>query len=353
VRIVFLIPDLVSGVRLRAVRFAQLHRRICDSPLTHRLLVHPWLHTSITFGGTLNIMRHAALARALGADAVLATPSGRDSYGRFKVGELPFIRWSSRRASDVCVLPEFCSNLADGVRGIKVVYLQVPNQLRADFDYRSPRVHLWTDSPFMLEHSQRIFPGKHIQIVPNIVDDVLFPFRPQAEREAGLLFAFPRKGPEFIEGTRRAYAALGGTYWRFQLLDGLSVKELAREMQRPQAFLASAEVEGCALPPQECMASGIVVVGKSARGANFAMEHRRTAMIAETPEEAARSLVELEDALLRDRISREAHAFIARYFPRGEPSDFWRTTLAQLRHESLPPRPLDEQYVGGPRSAPC
>lgn len=347
-RIVFLIPDLVNGLRLRAVRFAQRHPRIYESKVTHRLLVHPWLHTHLAFGGTLNIMRHALLARTVGAESVLATPSGKDTYGRFNITDLPFVRWTSRRRDDVCVIPEFCSNLVDSVRGPAIVYLQVPNQLRADFDYMHPRVRLWTDSPFMLERSQAVFPGKDIQIVPNIVDDKLFPFRAQDQREPGLLFAFPRKGPEFIEATRKAYAALGGKFWHFELVDGLSVTELARAMQRPQAFLASAEVEGCALPPQECMASGIVVVGKSARGANFAMEHRRTAMIAETPEEAAQSLVEIEGLELRTQIAENARAFIARYFPSGEPTDFWRKTLTEFSGAELKSRSSNELYADAP-----
>lgn len=347
-RIVFLIPDLVNGLRLKAVRFAQRHPRIYEAKVTHRLLVHPWLHTNIAFGGTLNIMRHARLARTLGAESVIATPSGNDTYGRFNITDLPFIRWSSRRREDVCVIPEFCSNLADQVRGPAIVYLQVPNQLRADFDYMSARVRLWTDSPFMLERSQTVFPGKDIQIVPNIVDDKLFAYRAQDQRESGLVFAFPRKGPEFIEATRRAYAALGGTFWRFELVDGLTVTELARAMQRPQAFLASAEVEGCALPPQECMAAGIIVVGKSARGANFAMEHRRTAMIAETPEDAARSLVEIEALELRQQIAENARDFIARYFPSGEPTDFWRKTLAELGSADPRARAGKELYAESP-----
>jgi hypothetical protein len=78
------------------------------------------------------------------------------------------------------------------------------------------------------------------------------------------------------------------------------------------------------------MAAVLFVVGKSARGANFAMEHRHTAMVAETPEEAAVALRELEDATLRDTISRNGHAFIRRYFPEGEPATLWRTTLREL-----------------------
>lgn len=340
-RIVFLIPDLVSGLRLQVIRIAQRHRRIGRASLTRRLLVHPWLHASVTYGGTLNLMRHAALARSLGADAVLATPTGKDSYGRFKTADMPFIRWSDRRPGDLCVLPEFCSVLADEVEGPVIVYLQVPNLVNADFRYEDPRIQLWTDSPFMYEQCAPIFPGKELKIVPNIVDDALFPFRAQTEREPGLLFAFPRKGPEFIGKTQDEYARRGGKYWRFELVDGLSVNELAMQMRRPQAFLASADVEGCALPPQECMAAGIVVVGKSARGANFAMAHRQTAMVAETPEDAAAALFEIENAELRDSISRAARAFIGRYFPTGEPTEFWRSTFSELSPLPKSPAPSD------------
>jgi len=329
-RIVFLIPELRgTGWKDMALELAT-RTRLRDSRLVRRFIVDARLYARHAFGGTLNIMRHAALARSLGVEAVLATPGGKDSYGRFNIVDLPFIRWADRRPDDVCLVPDICTRLIDEVKGPAIAYLQVPIFLTRDFDYMRSDVQLWTDSPFMLEKCERVFSGKKIPIVPNIVDDVRFPFRPQAEREAGLVFAFPRKGPEFIEATRAAYAALGGTYWRFELIDGLSLAELAKAMLRPQVFLASAEVEGCALPPQESMATGIVVVGRSARGANFSMEHRRTAMVAETPAEAAASLRELENDALRDTISRNAYAFIQRYFPSGEPTTFWRSTLRDL-----------------------
>ena len=228
------------------------------------------------------------------------------------------------------MVPEFCSELVDRLKGPVIVYLQIPIHLYNNFDYLNPRIRLWTDSPFMLEKSTAVFPGKDIPIVPNIIDPVMFPFRTQSEREPGLIFAFPRKGPEFIQATRDEYARLGGTYWHFELIDGLPLSELAREMRRPQAFLASADVEGCALPPQESMAAGIVVVGKSARGANFAMDHRRTAMVADTPDEAAQCLRELEDVELRDAISQNGLDLIRRYFPEGEPTDLWHRTLVEL-----------------------
>jgi hypothetical protein len=334
-RLVFLVPDLnQEGLAKRAVDFIGRRPGLFSAtrllPPIRDKLVHPRLHTPIAWGGTLNIMRHAALARSLGVEAVLASPSGRDTYGRFNIVDVPFIRWSKRRDDDVVVVPDIVSELADDVRGRVIVYLQAPPYVRANFDHRHPRVRLWTDSPFMLEKCVAVFPGVPIAIVPNIVDDAVFRFRPQSERERGLVFAFPRKGPEFIEATRARYAESGGTFWRFELVDGLSLLELAREMERPQAFLASADVEGCALPPQECMAAGIVVVGKSARGANFSMKHRSMAMVAETPEEAAACLRDLEDLELRERIARTAHDFIARYFPTNEPTEFWRGILSEL-----------------------
>lgn len=329
-RLLALIPDLVRDPARRGVyEWLGRHPRVWRRGPIRRAVVHPALYTGVAWGGTLNIMRHAALARSLGVDARLLTPGGQDHYGEFNIVDVPFERWQARRPGDLVLIPDFCTELADQVEGPCIVYLQVPVQLRADFDYRPPRVTLWTDSPFMLERCRAVFPGKDIAIVPNVVDPVAFPFRPQAEREPGLVFAFPRKGPQFIEDTRRHYRDLGGTFWRFELIDGLPLRELARQMQRPQAFLASADMEGCALPPQECMAAGIVVVGKSARGANFSMEHGKTAMVAETPREAAVGLRELEDAALRERIAVAAHAFIQRYFPGGEPAALWRATLQQ------------------------
>ena len=334
-RILFLIPDLERGdLRDRFANYLHFHQRLYRfpglKPLFRSLIVHPDLYVDTAFGGTLNIMRNCALVRSLGVEAALVSPRGVDTYGRANIVDVPYLSWRDVRADDVCMVPDFCSELADELAGPVIVYLQAPYLVRADFDYRDERIRLWTDSPFMLEKCRATYPGKEVTIVPNIVDPVAFPFRPQNEREPGLIFAFPRKGPEFIEATREHYARLGGSYWRFELIDGLSLFELARQMQRPQAFLASALVEGCALPPQESMAAGIVVVGRSALGANFAMEHRRTAMVAETPEEAAVSLRELEDGALRDALSRNGHAFISRYFPEGEPMAHWRATLADL-----------------------
>ncbi|NEO81607.1 glycosyltransferase [Moorena sp. SIO4G3] len=326
-RFVFLLPDFSTSTTWQRIY------RVLSRPKLKPIqswVRRRWLYKSEVNGGDLNIMRHCLAARESGADAVIATMTGRNTFGNtWGIHNLPFIRWADRRPDDVCIIPDWLTLLINDVKGPAIAYLQVPILVKADFEYRDSRVALWTDSPFMKEVCEAAYPGKDIEIVPNVVDNEAFPFIPQAEREAGLVFAFPRKGPEFITQTEEWYQKLGGTYWRFERVDGLPFQELAKQFRRPQVFLASAEVEGCALPPQESMAAGIVVVGKTARGANFCMEHRKTAMAAETPEAAARSLLELEHAELRDNISRNAHNYISRYFSSQEPARFWQKTVRE------------------------
>ena len=318
-RFVFLIPDLyskpVSNGIYQALRFARL---TMFQDLV-RLNVMP---VGEVFGGALNIMRHCAVARSCGVDAVLATMRGHDSYGDKGIGGIPYIRWADRRPDDICIVPDYVTELVDQVEGPAIAYLQVPTHTNNNFDYLDDRVSLWTDSPYMQKICDRTYPGKNAQIVPNIIDQQMFPFIPQSKREEGLLFAFPRKGPEFIAAVQKHYHELGGRFWKFELIDGLSVHELAQQFRRPQVFLASAEIEGCALPPQESMAAGIVVVGRTAKGANFCMEHRHTAMTAESAQEAAQCLIDLEDAELRDKLSRNAYQYISQYFSTEEPKRF-------------------------------
>lgn len=329
-RFIFLVPDLdtrKSWWKLQeAIKFLRLHS-------LDRFLWLRFMKVDQVFGGTLNIMRHCQVARSCGADAFLATMNGEDSYGEKGIPGLPFMRWQDRRHDDVCIVPDLSTQLISEIHGPAIAYLQSPIFVKNNFDFRDERVSLWTDSPFMLEICQAIYPGKEIHIVPNIIDNNEFPFIPQSEREPGLLFAFPRKGPDYIDQTEKLYREMGGQYWKIERISGLSIHELAKAFRRPQAFLASADVEGCALPPQESMASGIVVVGKNAKGANFCMDHRETAMVANTPEEAARCLFEIENSELRDSLTQNAYRAIKRYFPTEEPADFWRETIR--KYEAL------------------
>ncbi len=331
-RFLFLVPDFIPrGLRSQAFEWFQRRPTLTRNPAVRKVVGHPFLRTSVAWGGTLNNMRHCWIARKLGADAQLISLSGRDSYGEtWRILDLPMLKWSDRRPDDVVLVPDFASDVINEVEGPVIAYMQVPIHMRTDFDWRSDRITMWTDSPFMLELCNKTYPGKEIPIVPNIVDDEVFPFIPQEHREQGLAFAFPRKGPEYIAETRRIYRERGGRFWRFELIDGVPLMELAKEMQRPQLFLASGDIEGCALPPQESMAAGIVVIGKNARGANFAMDDGRTALIANSPAEAAQRMLDAEDLELRKRIAQAAHEQISRYFPRNEPTAFWKKNLADF-----------------------
>jgi hypothetical protein len=327
-RVVFLVPGLREGwfpPKFDAVLYRS--PRAVGSWMVERYLV-----TNKAHGGTLNLLRHCEMAQRAGFDAVIATTSGRDDYGEV-LGpgrRLPSIAWRQRRADDVCVIPDFVSRLADRLHGPVIVYEQSPLQLKADFDFKRANVAIWTDSPFMLTKCQATFPGKDILIVPNVVDDSLFPFLPQQQRRPGLLFAFPRKNPEFIDATWQAYKARGGRYWQLERVDGLSIRELAARFREPQAFLAAAQIEGCALPPQEAMAAGVVVIGRSAAGANFSMQDGTTALIAETPAAAAERLLEAESLALRERIAAAARLEISRFFPDAEPLAFWKDQFRQM-----------------------
>lgn len=328
-RLVFLIPSLRRDHLSRT--WAYFAARVRSGRIRRWALSQQWSVAEV-YGGTLNILRHAAVAEAAGAEVVVATTDGRDAYGDLlgRGRRFAFIRWDARRDTDVCIVPDFVSRLADTVRGRVVVYQQSPLHLKADFDFRRPGVAVWTDSPFMLRLCQQAFPGLEIPIVPNVVDDRLFDYVPQSQRTRGLLFAFPRKNPEFIEETWRRYQQGGGNYWQLEPVSGLGIAELARRFREPQAFLASAANEGCALPPQEAMAAGIAVLGRTANGANFCMQDGHTSLNAGTPEEAADCLRRLEDPVLRERLAVAAREFISRFFPDAEPRRFWEARIAEL-----------------------
>jgi hypothetical protein len=325
VRLLFLLPDLRRSAATRAWIWLERHR------LAPRIAWKEALWTTVVFGGTLNIMRHCALARSLGVDAVLATPSGRDTYGARGILHLPFVAWGGRRSDDVCIVPDVYSRLADEVDGAVVVFEQNPIQVRRDFDYLRPNVRLWSCSPLMTEQCRRILPGNEPIFAPVIVDPEMFPFIAPERRQSGRLAALPRKqGMEFIQATYRRYRAEGGRYWKLDLIDGLSFHDFALRFRLPQALLTATDVEGCALPGMEAMAGGMVVAGKDARGASFYMRDGENALIANTAESASAALCAIEDPQLRQRLAQAAYDHIQRFFPDAEPRRFWEGYLCGL-----------------------
>jgi hypothetical protein len=283
-------------------------------------------------GGIMNIVRHCRLACSLGVQGVLATESGNDTHGRkwFK-HDMAYIKWNDRKDDDICVIPDYFTDLVAGVHGPCIVYMQSPLWLKQNFDYKRPDLTMWTDSPLMLERCTQLYPGKEIPIVPNIVDSGSFPFIPQSERKDGMVIVFPRKGADFIKSVFSEYRAMGGCYWKPKVVNKMPFEKMILLFHQAQAFLASADVEGCALPPQESMAAGVVVVGRNANGANYCMQHGKTAMVCNYPEGTAAFLLALERSAVRQNLADRAYAFIKRYFPEGEPTRFWKTILANQK----------------------
>jgi len=266
----------------------------------------------------------------LGREVAIATYTGKDGHGRkWFQHQLPVIKWDERQEDDVCVIADLYSDQADLVKGRCIVYMQHPLLMYKNFDYRRQDLRIWTDSPYMLNKCQEFFPEKDIPIVPNIVDKSAFPFKPQSERKRGSIIVFPRKGDDFIREVFRAYKKAGGSYWMSKSLHKLPFVKLAAEFGKAQAFFASADVEGCALPPQESMAAGVVVIGKNATGSNFSMQDGETALVSSTVEETVTKLLEGEDDALRTRIAEAGYEFISRYFPENEPTEFWKQILAE------------------------
>lgn len=281
-------------------------------------------------GGIMNIVRFGELLAKLEEDVVLATFTGKDAHGKkwFK-HDLPVINWQDRKDDDICVIADMYSGEADQVKGPCILYMQTPLQLHKNFDYMRKDLQIWTDSPYMLEKCKEHYPGKDIPIVPNIVDNNAFPFKPQSERIKGRIIVFPRKGDDFIKEVFKKYKKAGGKYWKPERLHKLPFDQLAKKFNEAQAFFASADVEGCALPPQESMAAGVIVIGKNATGANFSMQDNKTALVCNTVAETVDNLFKAEDEVLRTRIASEAYEFISRYFPEAEPTTFLTKIINQ------------------------
>ena len=75
-RFLFLVPDFIPPGP-RAHLLSAWHRQpfLAFNPTVRKLLGHPFLRTSVAWGGTLNNMRHCWIARQLGAEAALVSLS--------------------------------------------------------------------------------------------------------------------------------------------------------------------------------------------------------------------------------------------------------------------------------------
>src|SRR5690242_8225539 len=79
-RLLFLVPDLDKS-KLHEWRLWLARQHTPLRRLTTLFGEAPSMRSDKVWGGTLNLMRHCALARLIGADAVLTSQLGFDTYG--------------------------------------------------------------------------------------------------------------------------------------------------------------------------------------------------------------------------------------------------------------------------------
>lgn len=119
-------------------------------------------------------------------------------------------------------------------------------------------------------------PAEKVEVVNNFIDLKSFT-RDDSKRVSGRVLALPRKNHQDL---RRIMKILKDDNIDFRLVDGLSQKELIKEYQAADIFLATGYPEGFGLPPLEAMACGAVVVGFTGGGASAFMIDGQTALVA-------------------------------------------------------------------------
>jgi glycosyltransferase involved in cell wall biosynthesis len=224
-------------------------------------------------GGNKMAFRHVEALTALGFDAVVRLAGRAD--GRRPVAPTWFehtARLEDATAplgdSDILVLPE------DDVAGLrayaahpnpKIVFCQniyfaaseglgrlTPQEAGA---YREFLVC----SPGVAATVARFFDYERISVAPGFADERIFAPGPK-ER---IIACIPRKRRMEYEVIRHMFARLrpAGPVWEWQVLDGVSEREVAQAMSRAAVFLSLNRFEGMSLTAVEAMASGCIVAG--------------------------------------------------------------------------------------------
>jgi glycosyltransferase involved in cell wall biosynthesis len=96
-------------------------------------------------------------------------------------------------------------------------------------------------------------------VAPGFADERIFAPGPK-ER---IIACIPRKRRMEYEVIRHMFARLrpAGPVWEWQVLDGVSEREVAQAMSRAAVFLSLNRFEGMSLTAVEAMASGCIVAG--------------------------------------------------------------------------------------------
>lgn len=249
---------------------------------------HQWFRKPKPLGGVKVILQHCLLLQELGFNAIPIRMGKHDGNFFGYPIETKHISEVSTALSDadIVVCPEVCpsaSTLFQG--GKKILFAQswsylyqnnVTNKEKTWQPYTEKGFDLVMCCSGYIAHKLQGEAKDKVAIVNNFIDLKSFT-RDDSKRITGRVLALPRKNEQDL---RRIMAILEKENIDFRLVDGLSQKELIKEYQAADIFLATGYPEGFGLPPLEAMACGAAVVGFTGGGANAFMIDGETALVA-------------------------------------------------------------------------
>lgn len=283
-----------------------------------------WFTKPKPIGGIKVIFQHCLLLREMGYSA---TPIRMGSYeGNFFDYPITTKHISDISTNltdaDVVVCPEICPSAATRFRGgRKIMFVQNWVHLYGNNKFEGEKINgSYSQNGFdlimccseYLTHALKGEPVDKVEVVNNFIDLKKF-VRDDSKRIPGRVLALPRKNHQDL---KKIMKILQCDNIDFRLVDGLSQKELIKEYQAADIFLATGYPEGFGLPPLEAMACGAVVVGFTGGGASEFMVDGNTALVAADGdcEDAAEKLRRvLKNAELRSALRTAGSVAAARY----------------------------------------
>lgn len=246
-----------------------------------------WFPKPKPIGGIKVMLQHCLLLKDLGFQA---TPIRMGDYeGNFfdypieakHISEIS----TTLSEDDIVVCPEICPSAATRFQGgQKIMFVQNWVHLYQNNKFYGEKVYgPYTQNGFdmvmccsdYLKNMLQGEPTDKVEVVNNFIDLKRFK-RDDGMRITGRVLALPRKNHHDL---KRIMSILKDDNIDFRLVDRLSQKELIKEYQAADVFLATGYPEGFGLPPLEAMACGAVVVGFTGGGANAFMLDGKTALV--------------------------------------------------------------------------
>jgi hypothetical protein len=228
------------------------------------------------YGGVKKGFHCAAILTAAGHPCVVATPNGERPSWFETSGEVITRRAVAERCRPddtvlfSCPADAACVDALPARR--KIVHMQGANtaadhalfQLARGYEFISHGLHM----TYELQRHGRVAP-----YVPLGIPDVFrWNGEPKVPRR---IVVMPRKGAAVLQAVRACLPE----GWELVGIDGMTEREVAREMKQAEVFVAISQGEAFGLPPLEAMCAACCVVGFSGDGGFEFMRHGETAHV--------------------------------------------------------------------------